>query len=238
MVRHTLKILQNLVQDFQSVFDHFGTLCIKGLKANLRQFNISYKIKGTHTNFIFNFSIIYQYINISSKISNHITYLTYMIYYICYFDIIDIIDNFYIFDVIDRVWQVISKVIYTIYNDMILLSNTKKLNKIHVLDNNVTQLTHIPIKHLKLSEQVFSLFQYSERVFLQIFYKTGIFKNFAKFMGKHLRCSLSLIKLQAFCCNFIKKRLQRSCLLVNFEKFLKGPFLQKTSWWLILNMNM
>ena len=218
--------------------DHFGTLCIKGLKANLIQFNISYKIKGTHTNFIFIFPIIYQYINISSKISNHIIYVTYMMYYIWYFDIIDIIDNFYIFDVIHRVWQIIAKVIYTIYNDIILLSNIKKLNKIHVLDNNVTQLIHIPIKHLKLSEQVFSLFQYSERAFLQIFYKTGIFKNFAKFIGKHLRCSLSLIKLQAFCCNFIKKRLQHSCLLVNFEKFLKGAFLQNTSGWLILNMNM
>ena len=29
MVKHTLKILQHLLQDFQSVFDHFGTLCIK-----------------------------------------------------------------------------------------------------------------------------------------------------------------------------------------------------------------
>ena len=32
MVRHTLKILQHLLQDFYSVPDHFGTLCIKGLK--------------------------------------------------------------------------------------------------------------------------------------------------------------------------------------------------------------
>ena len=31
MVRHTLKILQQMLQDFQSVSDHFGTLCIKGL---------------------------------------------------------------------------------------------------------------------------------------------------------------------------------------------------------------
>ena len=31
MVKHTLKILQCLLQDFQSVFDHFGMLCIKGL---------------------------------------------------------------------------------------------------------------------------------------------------------------------------------------------------------------
>ena len=32
MVKHTLKILQQMLQDFKSVFDHFGTLCIKGLK--------------------------------------------------------------------------------------------------------------------------------------------------------------------------------------------------------------
>ena len=32
MVRHTFKILQQMVQGFQSVSDHFGTLCIKGLK--------------------------------------------------------------------------------------------------------------------------------------------------------------------------------------------------------------
>ena len=31
MVKHTLKILQHLLQDFESVSDHFGTLCIKGL---------------------------------------------------------------------------------------------------------------------------------------------------------------------------------------------------------------
>ena len=30
MVRHTLKILQQMMQDFK-MSDHFGTLCIKGL---------------------------------------------------------------------------------------------------------------------------------------------------------------------------------------------------------------
>ena len=32
MVGHTLRILQQILQDFKSVSDHFGTLCIKGLK--------------------------------------------------------------------------------------------------------------------------------------------------------------------------------------------------------------
>ena len=29
-IRHTLKILQQMLQDFQSVSDHFWALCIKG----------------------------------------------------------------------------------------------------------------------------------------------------------------------------------------------------------------
>ena len=32
LVRRISKVLQNLLQDFWSVSDHFGTLCIKGLK--------------------------------------------------------------------------------------------------------------------------------------------------------------------------------------------------------------
>ena len=38
MVRHTLKVLQHLLQVFKSVSDHFGTLCIKGLKETDLQF--------------------------------------------------------------------------------------------------------------------------------------------------------------------------------------------------------
>ena len=33
MIKHTLKILQQMLQDFKSVSDHFGTSCIKGLKS-------------------------------------------------------------------------------------------------------------------------------------------------------------------------------------------------------------
>ena len=32
MVKHTLKILQQMLQDFESVSDHFGTLYINGLR--------------------------------------------------------------------------------------------------------------------------------------------------------------------------------------------------------------
>ena len=32
MVRHIFKTVQHLLQDFQSMSDHFGTLCIKELR--------------------------------------------------------------------------------------------------------------------------------------------------------------------------------------------------------------
>ena len=37
MIRHTLKTLQQMLQDFQCVSDHFGTLCIKWLKVILEK---------------------------------------------------------------------------------------------------------------------------------------------------------------------------------------------------------
>ena len=40
MVRHTLKILPYLLQDFKSVFGYYGTLYIKGLQ--LAQLNDEY----------------------------------------------------------------------------------------------------------------------------------------------------------------------------------------------------
>ena len=38
MVRHALKILQQMLQDFESVSDHFGALCIKGLNYKVELF--------------------------------------------------------------------------------------------------------------------------------------------------------------------------------------------------------
>ena len=43
-----------------------------------------------------------------------------------------------------------------------------------------------------------------------------------------------LIKLQA--CDFIKKRLWHSCFLVSFAIFLRTPFLQNISGWLLLRV--
>ena len=46
MVRQTLKILQHLLQDFKSLSDHFGALCIKGLNfAELTFFTMTVHLK-------------------------------------------------------------------------------------------------------------------------------------------------------------------------------------------------
>ena len=58
-----------------------------------------------------------------------------------------------------------------------------------------------------------------------MFFKIGVVKNFAIFIG-NICVGLFLIKLQPFkACNFIKKRLQHKCFLVNIAKFLRTAFL-------------
>ena len=51
MIRHTLKILQQMLRDFKSVSDHFETLCIKGFKAlkllTRQHLSIYYKMAAT-----------------------------------------------------------------------------------------------------------------------------------------------------------------------------------------------
>ena len=55
--------------------------------------------------------------------------------------------------------------------------------------------------------------------------KKGVLRNFAKFTGKHLCLRPATL---------LKKRLWRRCFPVIFEKFLRTPFLQNTSWRLLL----
>ena len=51
--------------------------------------------------------------------------------------------------------------------------------------------------------------------------KKAALKNFAIFIGKHLRWNLFLIKVQTFrSATLLKKRLQRRCFHVNIAKFL------------------
>ena len=62
----------------------------------------------------------------------------------------------------------------------------------------------------------------------QMFFEIGVIKNFAIFTGKHLE-SLCNEVAELKACNFIKKRLQHKCFLVNIAKFLITAFLNNTS---------
>ena len=63
----------------------------------------------------------------------------------------------------------------------------------------------------------------------------GVFRNFAKFTRKHLCQSLFLNKIAGLRpAALLKKRLRHRYFLVNFEKFLRTPFLRNTSERLLL----
>ena len=62
MVKHTLKILQQILQDFLNVFDHFDTLCVNSLNQRLLGLSsFPSPVIWTRTP-IFNTSIKYQFI--------------------------------------------------------------------------------------------------------------------------------------------------------------------------------
>ena len=61
--------------------------------------------------------------------------------------------------------------------------------------------------------------------------KKDVLRNFTKFTGKHLCQSLRPATL-------LKKRLWQRYFPVNFAKFLRTPFLQNTSGWLLLNLSL
>ena len=69
----------------------------------------------------------------------------------------------------------------------------------------------------------------------EVFCRNGILSNLAKFTGKHLCQSLYFDKVGP--ATILKKRLWHRCVPVNFAKFLRTPFLQKTSGQLLLYMN-
>ena len=61
-----------------------------------------------------------------------------------------------------------------------------------------------------------------------MFFKKGVLRNFAKFIGKHLCQSLFFNKV------VFKKRLWHRCFTVSFAKFLKAPFFTEYLRWLLL----
>ena len=54
-----------------------------------------------------------------------------------------------------------------------------------------------------------------------MFFKIGVLKNVAIFAGKAPVLELLFNKVGLEVCNFIKKRLQHRCFLVNIAKFLR-----------------
>ena len=70
----------------------------------------------------------------------------------------------------------------------------------------------------------------------EVFYKKGVLKNFTKLTWKHLCQSFFLNKVGGLrVATLLKKRLWHNCSPANFAKFLRTPFLQNTSGWLLLN---
>ena len=68
---------------------------------------------------------------------------------------------------------------------------------------------------------------------LEVFYKRGVLRSFAKFAGKHLCQSLFLHKVVGLrTVILLKKRLLQRCFPVNFAKFLITPFLTEHLRWL------
>ena len=64
---------------------------------------------------------------------------------------------------------------------------------------------------------------------LDVSCRKGVFRNFAKFTGKHLRQSLSFNKVAGLRpATLLKKRLRHRYFPVDFPKFLRIPSLQNT----------
>ena len=61
----------------------------------------------------------------------------------------------------------------------------------------------------------------------EVFCKTGVFKNFAKFTRKHLRQSLRPATL-------LNKRFWHRCFPLNFAKLWRNTFFIEHLWWLLL----
>ena len=67
----------------------------------------------------------------------------------------------------------------------------------------------------------------------------GVYRNFAKFKGKHLCLSLFFNKAAGLRrpATLLKTRLWHRCFPVKFVKFLRTPFFVEHLWWLLLNFS-
>ena len=69
---------------------------------------------------------------------------------------------------------------------------------------------------------------------LEVFFKKGVLRNFAKFTEKHLCQSLFFNKVAGLSpATLLKKGLWRWRFPVNFVKFLRTTFFKEDLWWLL-----
>ena len=106
------------------------------------------------------------------------------------------------------------------------------INKYAYICSEVGQIKFITVTQMKqLNERMFYIYKINEQKQPpEVFYKKGVLRNFTNFIGKHLRQSLFFNKVAGLSpATLLKKSLWHRCFPVNFEKFLRTPFLQNTS---------
>ena len=85
---------------------------------------------------------------------------------------------------------------------------------------------------IELSEEL--MVMWKEEQPPEVFCKKSVFRNFAKFTGKHLCLSLFFNKVVGGSARLLKKRLWHRCFPVNFTKFQRSPFFTEHLWSLLL----
>ena len=69
---------------------------------------------------------------------------------------------------------------------------------------------------------------------LDVFCEKGVYRNLAKFTGKHLCQSLFFNTVAGGACNFIKKEALAQMFSCEFCEILRTPFFTEHLWWLLL----
>ena len=104
------------------------------------------------------------------------------------------------------------------------------------LSSNLKPFIYIYTQVSRLSSAVLLDFSWSLRISRssrsQIFFKIGVLKNFAIFIGKHMCWSLFLIKLQALKPATLLKRDPNTGVFLSYlQKFLRTPFFTQHLRW-------
>ena len=118
------------------------------------------------------------------------------------------------------------------------ISGTRFLEKYSVYFSPQFQITPLPCKILAyapVSTQPRRQVRTRISTRPDVFFKKGVFRNFAKFTGKRLCQSLFFDKIAGFRSSvLLKKILWHRCFPVNFVKFFRTPFLTEHLRWLLL----